>query len=143
MLLIFFILSAIKIQLFDAALKWTGTLDNFPSSWNVKVGNANLLSIVNDPLDTKTKVLKIVHPKDSCSSFCGLPNGASFEMKPFANFKGQNGTLEYSVFFHATFDFVKGGKLPGIVGGSNDCSGCNQVISTRDNCFSARLMVNF
>ena len=141
MILIFFILSALKIQLFSAALRWTGNFDNFPTSWNVKVGNAQLLSIVNDPLDSKVKVLKIVHPKDSCSSFCGLPNGANFDMKPFPNFKGQNGTFEYSVFFHSTFDFVKGGKLPGIIGGSNGCSGCNTDIASRENCFSARLMV--
>jgi len=136
------ILCALHIQTSYGAISWAGDLANFPTSWNVKISNPELLSIVNDPLDSTVKVIKIKHPKGSCSSFCGIANGASFRMFPFANFKGQNATLEFSVFFHSTFDFVKGGKLPGLIGGTNQCSGCNTVISERDNCFSARFMVN-
>jgi len=141
---IFFLplLCALNIQISNSAVSWAGNLDNFPAGWNVKVNNPDLLSIVNDPLDSKVKVIKIKHPKGSCSSFCGIKNGASFDVKPFANFKGQNGTFEFSVFFHSTFNFVKGGKLPGMIGGSNKCSGCNTVVSERDTCFSARFMVN-
>lgn len=46
--------------------------------------------------------------------------------------------LEYKIYFPNNFDFVKGGKLPGLYGGNNDygCSGCEHS----NKCFSARLM---
>lgn len=51
--------------------------------------------------------------------------------------------FSYSVFFESGFDFVKGGKLPGVYGGTSletakSCSGGRQ--DSRDECFSARLM---
>lgn len=49
--------------------------------------------------------------------------------------------LRYSVYFPASFDWVKGGKLPGLFGGTAGtygCSGGNQ--DARDICWSARLM---
>ncbi|CAL1703289.1 unnamed protein product [Somion occarium] len=50
-------------------------------------------------------------------------------------------TLGYSVFFEDGFEFVKGGKLPGLYGGDSDdeaisCSGGRRD----DGCFSARMM---
>ena len=42
--------------------------------------------------------------------------------------------LEYSVYFPKNFDFVKGGKLPGLYGGPANCTGGNAVL----DCFSAR-----
>lgn len=50
-----------------------------------------------------------------------------------------NVTLEYSVFFPDGFNFVKGGKLPGLFGGHKGCSGGQQS----EDCFSTRLMVSF
>ncbi|KIM29137.1 polysaccharide lyase family 14 protein [Serendipita vermifera MAFF 305830] len=47
-----------------------------------------------------------------------------------------NVTLSYSVFFPTTFDFVKGGKLPGLYGGHEKCSGGDDGL----DCFSTRLM---
>lgn len=49
----------------------------------------------------------------------------------------------YSVWFDAGFDYVLGGKLPGLYGGSSleqakTCSGGRQ--DNRDQCFSARVM---
>jgi hypothetical protein len=51
--------------------------------------------------------------------------------------------FSYSVFFSDGFDFVRGGKLPGLYGGvsldeAKSCSGGRQ--GERDDCFSARLM---
>ena len=51
--------------------------------------------------------------------------------------------FSYSVYFPSGFQFVKGGKLPGLYGGSSletakSCSGGRQ--DDRDDCFSARLM---
>lgn len=51
--------------------------------------------------------------------------------------------FSYSVMFQAGFQFNKGGKLPGLYGGTSldmakSCSGGRQ--NDRDDCFSARLM---
>jgi hypothetical protein len=48
--------------------------------------------------------------------------------------------ISYEVAFDSGFDWVKGGKLPGLRGGPdpNNCSGGNQANGT--NCFSSRLM---
>lgn len=48
-----------------------------------------------------------------------------------------NVSFSYSVFFPNDFDFVKGGKLPGLYGG--DQHGCSGG-SSAETCFSARLM---
>lgn len=51
--------------------------------------------------------------------------------------------MSYSVYFSEDFDFVKGGKLPGLYGGASEdeaksCSGGRQ--DNRGRCFSARMM---
>ncbi|KAG8799096.1 hypothetical protein FRC16_005838 [Serendipita sp. 398] len=50
--------------------------------------------------------------------------------------KANNVTLSYSVYFPPDFDFVKGGKLPGLYGGHRKCSGGDDAL----DCFSTRLM---
>ncbi|KNC79631.1 hypothetical protein SARC_07982 [Sphaeroforma arctica JP610] len=49
------------------------------------------------------------------------------------------GTLEYKVYFPSNFDWVKGGKLPGLYGGDSKTCSANRK-ANGDNCFSARLM---
>lgn len=46
--------------------------------------------------------------------------------------------LEYNIYFPNNFDFVKGGKLPGLYGGDTNhgCSSCKHS----NKCFSTRLM---
>jgi len=44
--------------------------------------------------------------------------------------------LKYGVFFPAGFNFVKGGKLPGLYGGKRACTGGDPAV----DCFSTRLM---
>ena len=48
----------------------------------------------------------------------------------------KNVSLEYSVFFPLDFDWVEGGKAPGIYGGHDGCSGGDDAL----DCFSTRLM---
>lgn len=139
-MLVKLLLLSVQLQLIYS-MTWYGNFENFPTGWKIgSISNSNLHSIVNDPLDASVKVLKIKHPKDSCSSACGIPGGAGFTAKPFDSFNGNVSSLEYQVFFHSTFNFVKGGKLPGIVGGASGCSGCNSDVTSRTNCFSARFM---
>jgi hypothetical protein len=47
-------------------------------------------------------------------------------------------TFKYQVLFEPGFEFVKGGKLPGIYGGSSGCGGGADAAEL--GCFSARLM---
>ena len=61
-------------------------------------------------------------------------------MTPQGGFEGTNAVLEYDVFFPADFDFVKGGKLPGMVGGSKSCTGCKRYEPLRLECFSVRFI---
>ena len=56
--------------------------------------------------------------------------------KPLDISKANNVTLDYKVFFPDDFDWVKGGKLPGLYGGHTRCSGGNPAL----DCFSTRLM---
>eukprot|EP00121_Abeoforma_whisleri_P016606 Awhi_evm2s15230 len=44
--------------------------------------------------------------------------------------------LKYKLRYSENFEWVKGGKLPGLFGGSKSCSGNRPV--TGNNCFSAR-----
>jgi hypothetical protein len=53
---------------------------------------------------------------------------------PFA--KASTLTFEYKVFFPSDFEWVKGGKLPGLYGGRTGCSGGDAAL----DCFSTRLM---
>jgi hypothetical protein len=54
----------------------------------------------------------------------GLKSGAAFRANPHMMLPADAATLSYSVYFPPDFDFVKGGKLPGVNIGCNpmDCS---------------------
>lgn len=53
------------------------------------------------------------------------------------NFNKQNHSiLQYDLYFSKNYDFVQDGKLPGLYGGNDKCSGGRSTIS----CFSTRLM---
>lgn len=47
---------------------------------------------------------------------------------------GEAASFKYSVFFPAGFNFVKGGKLPGLYGGKKQCAGGDPAV----DCFSTR-----
>ncbi len=86
----------------------------------------------------QNNVLHVKYPKGSCSSACGINSGVSLHISPLP--ESEKATLEYEVYFPSDFDFVKSGKLPGIVGGSKGCTGCTRTEPLRSNCFSARLV---
>ncbi|KAH0830194.1 hypothetical protein J3R83DRAFT_1549 [Lanmaoa asiatica] len=81
-------------------------------------------------------ILQLVYPAHSVNPGSKPEGGADFYASPLNLAGARNVTLEYSVFFPADFDWVKGGKLPGLFGGHTGCSG---GASARD-CFSTRLM---
>ena len=114
-----------------------GRLDGSPNA-----NNPTPVAFVTDPFPTSTNepVLQVNYPAGSYSHNTG---GAQF----YSVFPSANTTLHlksmllsYEVAFDKDFDWVKGGKLPGVRGGSNNsgCSGGEQATGT--DCFSLRLM---
>ncbi|KAJ3528338.1 hypothetical protein NM688_g8012 [Phlebia brevispora] len=137
----------------------TATLSNqdtqsfITSGWSLSNGRiqngASDLTFVDDPFpnasapsstgSTNGPVLQVTYPQGSYSHGTG---GAQL----YSLWNTSDGSqfnsmlLTYEVAFDANFDWVMGGKLPGVRGGPdpNGCSGGNA--STGSNCFSSRLM---
>ncbi|KAG0016724.1 hypothetical protein BGZ81_011077 [Podila clonocystis] len=77
------------------------------------------------------------HSKDPHASFVSTP----LAKKAFAGPESRYIRLEYQMLFQPGFKWVKGGKLPGILSGSEQ--GCNAGCSgggSAENCFSTRMM---
>ncbi|GAA5877982.1 hypothetical protein JCM1840_000131 [Sporobolomyces johnsonii] len=87
---------------------------------------------------SNTTAMKVLFPKGSINpANKNAPTGGTgMYMTPLDLSDATNVTLEYSVFFPEDFDFVKGGKLPGLYGGHTGCSGGAES----EDCFSTRLM---
>lgn len=81
-------------------------------------------------------MLQLFYPKDSVNPARRPQGGSEFYAKPLDISEANSVTLEYKVFFPGDFDWVKGGKLPGLYGGHARCSGGNPAL----DCFSTRLM---
>ena len=86
--------------------------------------------------------LRTTYPSNSCSPTSttdyGTPEGGG-QFLAVAGLPPTNAlNLRYYVRFHADFDFVKGGKLPGLFGGTNHFSG--GAIPDGTNGFSVRYM---
>ena len=92
-----------------------------------------------NPSNTTGPVLQITYPEGSYNN--QMPGGSQF-YAPF-NTSGspfESMMLSYEIAFDTNFDFVKGGKLPGLRGGPDPvgCSGGSQVNGS--DCYSVRLM---
>jgi hypothetical protein len=91
-------------------------------------------TIVVDSI-SQSKVLRVKYPKG-----CLGPNGATgcgVQIKYPLPDSAETMWLSYQIFFEEGFDFVKGGKLPGLCGG--ECYTGGNVPSTGDG-WSARIM---
>ncbi|KAJ6499909.1 polysaccharide lyase family 14 protein [Mycena vitilis] len=123
------------------------------SGWglsNARVQNGGSdLAFVDDPFpnnpapgatsSSSGPVLEVTYP---AGSFSGSTGGAQFVNLWNTTETGgfQSMMLTYEVAFDKNFDWVKGGKLPGLRGGKSviGCSGGNE--STGLDCFSSRIM---
>ncbi|CAO3694859.1 unnamed protein product [Umbelopsis ramanniana] len=78
--------------------------------------------------------MRVEYPKNSINPLSGRVGGVGW----FTHDDTPNEELylQYDVMFEKGFQWVKGGKLPGIYGGRTECSGG----STALDCFSIRLM---
>jgi hypothetical protein len=109
-------------------LIWSGGFQNtdWQTYWGVQSKGAWGLqentAVISDPTGKFAKVLRVKYPKGSAS-----PNAVRNEGAPLggAQFYAKLGMtpqdallLSYSVRFSDNFEFVKGGKLPGLYGGS-------------------------
>jgi len=123
------------------------------SGWGLSKGHlqngGSDLAFIDDPFPNNPApgsttastgpVLEVTYP---AGSFSGNTGGAQFVNLWNTTASGgfQSMLLSYEVAFDENFDWVKGGKLPGLRGGKSDtgCSGGNE--STGLDCFSTRIM---
>ncbi|KAI6123856.1 polysaccharide lyase family 14 protein [Pisolithus croceorrhizus] len=123
------------------------------SQWSLSNGRLSwggtALAFVSDPFPNNpvpdssatspNPVLQINYP---AGSYSGGTGGAQW----YTQWNASDGTtfnsmlLSYELAFDSNFNWVKGGKLPGLRGGpnTNSCSGGSQP--TGNDCFSTRLM---
>ncbi|KAH3772986.1 uncharacterized protein LOC127844203 [Dreissena polymorpha] len=101
------------------------------------IGANDSLTLAEDPEHPGQWVLRVFYAKGSYSA-PGTHRGAQFYGTPSAltHHNYTTLTLEYEVYFPSSFDWNKGGKLPGLFGGTSDCAGG----IVKDTCFSTRLM---
>ncbi|KAI0314121.1 hypothetical protein OF83DRAFT_1138322 [Amylostereum chailletii] len=135
-----------------ATLSNSDTQSFLTSNWGLSKGRiqngASNLAFVQDPFPdspvpnenstTTGPVLQVTYPKGSFSD----DNSGGAQMYSLWNTSGdtfESMMLTYEVAFDEDYDWVKGGKLPGLRGGKpNGCSGGNQADGV--SCFSTRLM---
>lgn len=98
--------------------------------------SGGLLLGLQPPLDGNISAIQVLYPAGSINPAQKPQGGSDFYASPLSLTEAENVTLEYSVFFPSGFDWVLGGKLPGLYGGHKQCSGGNSALS----CFSTRLM---
>lgn len=111
-------------------------------NWNVQSSGSfgkTDVGFVNDPAgggsSSDSPVFAVTYPAGSYSHGTG---GAQFYSTFNDGFEAM--LLSYDLAFDSDFDWVKGGKLPGIRGGPviQGCSGGREP--TGENCFSMRVM---
>lgn len=120
------------------AINYLDTTSGWQISKKGHISQPGDVSFAADPIDsTNTQpVLAAFYPAGSYSSGTG---GTSFS----TYFNDSSATdfrtmlLSYDLAFESGFQFVKGGKLPGLRGG--DLTGCDGGANS-DTCFSTRLM---
>ncbi len=130
----------------DRSLLWSSTLveENWQQHWGVsksKDWGLDNLAIIPDPEGRFGKILRVAYPAKSASPTVSrkhkVPLGGC-QFLADLNLAPQDALrLSYYVRFSDDFDFVKGGKLPGLFGGDSQ-SGGDDPDGT--NGFSTRFM---
>lgn len=137
-------LSAFKIAAFPGGKHNLLIVDGIPAEASATAPAENALStnpadVLSKSLttwDNSSSALQLLYPENSINPASKPQGGAEFYATPLDLSSAKNVSLEYSVFFPADYDWVKGGKLPGLYGGHTGCSGGNNALT----CFSTRLM---
>ena len=130
-----------------ARVRWSNSFASatWTQAWHVLPdkdwGWANLARI-EEPGGRFETFLRATYPSNSCSPAStadyGTPEGGG-QFLATAGLAPTNAlNLRYYVRFHTNFNFVKGGKLPGLFGGTNSFSG--GAVPDGTNGFSTRYM---
>ncbi|OBZ75549.1 Alpha-1,3/1,6-mannosyltransferase ALG2, partial [Grifola frondosa] len=121
-----------NMRIVNAVLPTTSTPDAVVAAADIpdSMPNSTL------PNDNSTALLQLFYPANSINPSSEPQGGADFYATPLDLKHAQNVTLEYSVFFPSDFDWVLAGKMPGMYGGHDGCSGGDDALE----CFSTRLM---
>ena len=94
--------------------------DQISHDWNnpprIMGADSGRCNIVKDPLNASRNVLEIKYPKGKIGQEEDA-GGAQWRLKFGESFN--KCTVEYKVMFPVGFDFIKGGKLPGLCGGTS------------------------
>ncbi|KAI8799817.1 hypothetical protein BJ742DRAFT_686759 [Cladochytrium replicatum] len=99
-------------------------------------GQANR-AVVPDPTGTpNTMVLQVTYPQGSRNPKGPVVGGTGFYAVPIDLSQATQVQLDYQWMPEAGFNFVMGGKLPGLYGGRKSCSGGDKAV----DCFSTRYM---
>ncbi|AYV84689.1 MAG: hypothetical protein Hyperionvirus34_13 [Hyperionvirus sp.] len=119
------------------ALLWDTSVDGFAFGYDkLSFGE---YKIVDEKVESKASaaVMEILYPK---GSYAGGPTvtkgGCGFYSNPKGLFPKNLIIFEYKVLFPLDFDFVKGGKLPGLYGGKPGACGGKKITEG----FSCRIM---
>ncbi len=97
------------------------TVSNFQQDWNYPLWNAGIsegrVSIIENGDAFRGKTMQILYPKGKL----GLESGVLWKL----NFEESYEELycSYLIKFSQNFDFVRGGKLPGLAGGKANAGG--------------------
>ncbi|KAI5823640.1 hypothetical protein K523DRAFT_286460 [Schizophyllum commune Tattone D] len=110
--------------------------DDNDDGFSLLSSDNDINSTSSDPTDSSRTALQLLYPADSINPAARPLGGAEFYAAPLDLSNASSVTLTYSVFFPSTFDWVLGGKLPGLYGGRDGCSGGDPA----EDCFSTRLM---
>lgn len=114
------------------------TLEYINRDWNmpkrIMGATSGRTNIVADPQDPTAKVLEITYPAGKVGQ---EEDGGGAQWRLRFETSLDTCTVEYQVFFPVGFDFVKGGKLPGLSGGTSPGGGKK---SDGSYGFSARIM---
>ncbi|KAG0004525.1 hypothetical protein BGZ80_003405 [Entomortierella chlamydospora] len=117
---------------------------NWSTTYKTIAIGGNDISFVPDPINTSngTQVMQVAYPKGSYAPSLGpVVGGTQFYATPFGNSTSfEKMMVSYDVLFPSGFNWVLGGKLPGVYGGApyDGCSGGAQ--STGSNCLTMRYM---
>ncbi|KAK9767072.1 hypothetical protein K7432_003382 [Basidiobolus ranarum] len=114
------------------------------TDWNFRSGaksSFDSVSMIKDPFNTNQDTCyNIPFAKQSYGIDGSNNSGVHANFKPLQDHQANRAMISYEVGFPENFNWVKGGKLPGLFGGSADlgCTGGREANGY--NCFSTRLM---
>ncbi|TPX38650.1 hypothetical protein SeMB42_g06617 [Synchytrium endobioticum] len=106
--------------------------------WNVtKYAYDAGRSVTTDPAGGSELVMRVPYPAGSRNPAHEPIGGTGFYASPLGDMTGMTHVvMQFDVYFPAEYNFVKGGKLPGGIGGHSGCSGS----ATATDCYSTRHM---